>query len=37
MVCYSLRGTRKRSLELKELSGSEIGLHFLHMEPAVLV
>lgn len=36
MVCYSLWGLRKQSLELKELSGSEIGLHFLHTEPAVL-
>lgn len=36
MVCYSLWGLRKQSLELKELSGSEIGLHFLHTEHAVL-
>lgn len=36
MACCSLWGLRKQILELRELSGSEIGLHILHTEPAVL-
>lgn len=36
MARCSLWGLRKQILELKELSGSEIGLHILHAEPAVL-
>lgn len=36
MVCCSLWELRKQILELKELSGTEIGLHILHTEPAVL-